>query len=225
MPEHKEHKGRSDHELYGVFLHGKWVSHAPVFTEKPAAEVWLAKRKPPDGYKGAVVKGLRAEASELRRNAGKVLADAKLESDRLLEEEPPSDDLYHLFIKGKLVGDAPVFADRMTAEIWLLLQNSQDYKGAAFKSLKSDAKQQRNRAARALVTAERESVHLLTAAKQLDAVPVPLPGTNFVSVELVRPKADKGSYSSFGREKNMLGKVCKSPGIDVSVDYPGSRRI
>ena len=22
-----------------------------------------------------------------------------------------------------------------------------------------------------------------------------------------------------------LGKVCKSPGIDVSVDYPGSRRI
>jgi hypothetical protein len=213
MPKHKEHKGQSDHELYGVFLHGKWVSHSPVFTEKKAADIWLAKRKPPDGYKGAVVKGLRAEASELRKRAGKVLSDAKRESDRLLVEEPPADDLYHLFIKGKLVEDAPVFTEKQTAEIWLLLQKSQDYKGAAFKSLKSDAKQQRNRAERALAAADRQSVHLLAVAKQLDAVPVPLPGTNFVGVELVSPKADKGSYSSFGREKNTLVVSGGLPGL------------
>ncbi|MGS1076254.1 hypothetical protein [Burkholderia glumae] len=213
MPKHKEHKGQSDHELYGVFLHGKWVSHSPVFTERQAAESWLTKRKLPDGYKGAVVKGLRAEASELRKKAAKVLVDAKRESDRLLEEEPPSDDLYHLFIKGKVVEDAPVFAEKQTAEIWLLLQKSPDYKGAAFKSLKSDAKQQRNRAARALVAAQRESVHLLGVAKQLDAVPVPLPGTNFVGIELVRPKANKGSYSSFGREKNTLVVSGGLPGL------------
>ncbi|WP_157685269.1 hypothetical protein [Robbsia andropogonis] len=211
MLRHEEHKGHPDDELYGVFLHGTWVMHAPVFREKQAAESWLTARKPPDGYKGAVVKGLGAEARELRKKAAKVLVDAKRESDRLLAAEYPDDDLYHLFIKGRLVEDAPVFTEKQTAEIWLLMQKPQDYKGAAFKSLRSDAKGQFKRAAKALVTAEKESVRLLAVARQLDAVP--LPGTNFVGVELVRPKADKSSYSSFGREKNTSVVSGGLPGL------------
>jgi hypothetical protein len=205
MPNHEEDKGHSGGELYGVFLHGKWVTHSPVFTEKQAAESWLMKRKPPDGYKGAVVKSLRAEARELRKRAARVLEEATQESGNLLATGHSDDDLYCVFRKGKLVADAPVFTEQQTAQIWLLMQKrmTQDgYKGLVVKSLKAETKERRKKAARVLVDAERESVHLLALAKQLDAVPLPLPGTNFGGVELERPKASKGSYSSFGREKN-----------------------
>jgi hypothetical protein len=70
------------------------------------------------------------------------------------------------------------------------------------KSLAVEWKERRKKAARVLVKAEQELAHLLAVGKQLDAVPVPLPGTNFIGVVLERPQAAKGSYSSFGRDKN-----------------------
>ncbi|MFL9966949.1 hypothetical protein PQR02_39675, partial [Paraburkholderia sediminicola] len=203
-------------ELYGVFLHGKWVTHAPVFTERQIAEIWLMTRKPPDGYKGAVIKNLRAEARELRKKAARVLVDAEQESANLLAARHLDDELYGVFHKGKLVIDAPVFTEKQTAEIWLLMQKrkpQQGYKGVVIKSLAAEWKERRKKAARVLVKAEQESVHLLAVAKQLDAVPVPLPGTNFVDVELERPHAAKGSYSSFGREKNTSAVSGGLPGL------------
>jgi len=205
MPKRDEHKVHSEDELYGVFLHGKWVTHAPAFKEREIAESWLVTRKPPDGYKGAVIKSLRAEAEELRKKAVKVLVDAKQESASLLAARHLDSELYGVFQKRKLVVDAPVFTERQTAEIWLLMQKRkpQDgYTGAVIKSLAAEWKERRKKAASVLVKAEQESVHLLAVAKQLDAVPVPLPGTNFASVELERPKTVKGLYSSFGREKS-----------------------
>jgi hypothetical protein len=120
MPKYEEHRVHSDDELYGVFLHGKWVTHAPVFTERQTAESWLMTRKPPDGYKGAVVKNLRVEARELRKKAARVLVAAEQESANLLAAGHLDDELYGVFHKGKLVIDAPVFTEKQTAEIWLL---------------------------------------------------------------------------------------------------------
>lgn len=216
MPKSEAHKGMSDDDLYGVFRHGKWVTDAPVFTEKQAAESWLVTRKSPNGYRGAVVKGLRAEARELRKRAARVLVDAEQESANLLAAGQSDDDLYGVFHKGKLVADAPVFTEQQTAEIWLLMQKRKpqgSYKGLVVKSLKAETKERRKKAARVLVDAERESVHLLAVAKQLDAVPVPLPGTNFVGVDLERPKASGGSYSTFGREKNTSVVSGGLPGL------------
>jgi hypothetical protein len=163
MPNHEEDKGHSGGELYGVFLHGKWVTHSPVFTEKQAAESWLMKRKPPDGYKGAVVKSLRAEARELRKRAARVLEEATQESGNLLATGHSDDDLYCVFRKGKLVADAPVFTEQQTAQIWLLMQKrmTQDgYKGLVVKSLKAETKERRKKAARVLVQSGSRSIYL-----------------------------------------------------------------
>ncbi|WP_176091172.1 hypothetical protein [Burkholderia ambifaria] len=119
MPKREEHQGLSDDQLYGVFRHGKWVTDAPVFTEKQTADSWLATRKPPDGYKGAVVKNLRAEARELRNKAARVLVEAERESANLLAAGQSDDDLYGVFHKGKLVTDAPVFTEQQPVRIFV----------------------------------------------------------------------------------------------------------
>ncbi|MBF5008732.1 hypothetical protein [Burkholderia pseudomultivorans] len=216
MPKQEEPKGHSNGELYGVFRHGKWVTHAPVFTERQNAESWLMTRRPPDGYKDAVIKNLRAEARDLRKKAAKVLTDAEQESANLLAAGQSDSELYGVFHKGKLVNDAPVFTEQQTAEIWLLMQKRKPldgFKGVVVKSLKAETKERRKKAARVLVDAQRESTHLLAVAKQLDAVSVPLPGTDFVGVELERPKASRGSYSSFAREKNTSVVSGGLPGL------------
>ncbi|WP_257829835.1 hypothetical protein [Burkholderia glumae] len=125
MAKQRRSNDKAQAQIYGVFRNGGWVTEAPVFTERQTAEIWLAMRKPPDGYKGATVKDLRNEAHELRKKAAKVLVDA-----------------------------------------------------------------------------ERESRKLLAAAEKLEAVPVPLPGTNFSDVQLTKPETTRGAYSSFGRGKD-----------------------
>lgn len=125
MAKRRKPNDKGHAELYGVFRNGNWVTEAPVFTERQTAEIWLAMRKPSDGYNGATVKELRSEASDLRKKAAKVLVDA-----------------------------------------------------------------------------ERESRKLVAAAERLESVPFPLPGTSFSDVQLVKPEATRGSYSSFGREKD-----------------------
>jgi hypothetical protein len=113
-------------------------------------------------------------------------------------------NLYGIFRNSKWMQDAPVFTDKQTGQIWLLMRKPADgYKGCVVMDLKKAANELRASARKLLAEAER-----------LEAVPVPLPGTDFANAKMsVEIEGKRGTYSSFGRGRRTTAVSGGLPGL------------